>query len=185
MSKICLIKKINGIKLIKYFYSNDNRGDFSKIFSNDFFYKIGFKKKVAQINLSSNIKKGTIRGFHYQKNPKNEEKIIICIRGQILDVLIDIRKQSKNFLKIYKFNLSEKNNNCIFVPKGYAHGFQSLTNNTQIMYITSELYYKHLDTGINPFDKNLKFNWPINVTKFSKRDGLLPFIKNSFKGIKI
>ena len=74
MSKICLIKKINGIKLIKYFCTNDNRGNFSKIFSYDFFYKIGFKKKVAQINLSSNIKKGTIRGFHYQKNPKNEQK---------------------------------------------------------------------------------------------------------------
>jgi len=185
MSKIRLIKNINGIKLLKYFYSRDNRGNFSKIFSSELFYKLGFKNKVAQINLSSNIKKGTIRGFHYQKNPKNEQKIIICIRGRILDVLIDIRKKSKNFLKTYKFNLSEKKNNCIFIPKGYAHGFQSLTDNAQIIYIHSELYYKSLDTGINPFDKNLKFSWPIKVTKYSKRDSLLPFVNNSFKGIKI
>ena len=75
MSKIRLIKNINGIKLLKYFYSRDNRGNFSKIFSSELFYKLGFKNKVAQINLSSNIKKGTIRGFHYQKNPKNEQKI--------------------------------------------------------------------------------------------------------------
>ena len=183
MAKLYLIKKVNQVKLIKYFYSKDTRGDFSKIFSKDIFYKLGFKNKVAQINISTNLKKGTIRGFHYQKKPRNDQKLIICNKGKIFDVAIDLRKKSKNFLKIYKFKLSEKKNNCLFIPKGFAHGFQSLTNNTQIIYIHSELYFKKLDSGINPFDKNLKFKWPIKVKNFSKRDSLLPIINKSFKGL--
>ena len=93
MNKFNLIKENNQIKLIKYFYSKDTRGNFSKIFSEDFFYKIGFKKKIAQINISTNLKKGTIRGFHYQKKPKNEQKLIICNKGKIIDVIIDLRKK--------------------------------------------------------------------------------------------
>ncbi len=183
MKKFTIAKNINGIKLINYFSHNDSRGNFSKIFSSEFFYKLGFKSKVAQINISTNIKKGTVRGFHYQNNPKNEQKILVCNKGSILDVLIDIRKKSKNFLKVYKFYLNEKKNNCLFIPKGFAHGFQSLTSNTQIIYIHSELYYKKLDTGIYPFDKNLEFSWPIKVIKSSKRDRNLPLITKSFRGI--
>ena len=183
MNKFNLIKENNQIKLIKYFYSKDTRGNFSTIFSEDFFYKIGFKKKIAQINISTNLKKGTIRGFHYQKKPKNEQKLIICNKGKIIDVIIDLRKKSKNFLKVYKFILSDTENNCLFIPHGFAHGFQSLTNNTQLIYIHSELYFEKLDTGINPFDKNIKFKWPISVKNLSKRDNSLPFINNSFKGL--
>ena len=98
------------------------------------------------MNISTNIKKGTVRGFHYQKKPRNEQKIVICNKGTILDVLIDLRKKSKNFLKIYNFLLSENKNNCLLIPKGFAHGFQSLTNNTQIIYFHSELYYKKLNS---------------------------------------
>ena len=145
MKKFHIIKSINGIRLVKYFNSKDSRGNFSKIFTSDFFYQQGFKKKISQVNISTNIKKGTVRGFHYQKKPRNEQKIVICNKGTILDVLIDLRKKSKNFLKIYKFLLSENKNNCLLIPKGFAHGFQSLTNNTQIIYFHSELYYKKLD----------------------------------------
>ncbi len=183
MKKLTVIKNMNGIKLVKYFYARDSRGNFSKIFSSDFFNKIGFKKSVSQINISTNLKKGTIRGFHYQKKPKNEQKVIICNKGSILDVLVDVRKNSKTFLKVYKFLLSENKNNCLLVPKGFAHGFQSLTNNTQIIYLHSELYFKKLDTGINPLKNNLRFNWPIKVAKISKRDRSLPLVDNSFKGI--
>ena len=185
MQKISLVKNINGIKLIKYFFSKDSRGSFSKIFSSDSFKKLGFIKKISQINVSSNLKKGTIRGFHYQKKPKNEQKIIICIKGEILDIAIDIKTKSKNFLKTYKFKLSSKKNNCLFIPEGFAHGFQSLTDNTEIIYIHSELYDPKLDTGINPFDKNFNFNWPIKVKNFSKRDELLPKTNNFFKGVNI
>tara|TARA_X000000950_G_C13884802_1_gene648416 strand:- start:327 stop:878 length:552 start_codon:yes stop_codon:yes gene_type:complete len=183
MKKFKIVKNINGIKLIKYFNSNDSRGNFSKIFSSDFFTKLGFKNKVAQINISSNTMRGTVRGFHYQKIPKNDQKILLCNKGSIIDVLIDIRKKSKNFLKIYKFNLNEKKNNCLFIPKGFAHGFQSLTNNTQVIYIHSQLYHKNLDTGIFPFDENLNFKWPEKITKVSMRDKNLPKINSSFKGI--
>ena len=185
MKKINLVKNINGIKLIKYFSSKDSRGYFSKIFSSDSFRKLGFANKVCQINISSNLKKGTVRGFHYQKQPKNEQKIIICIKGEILDIAIDLRNKSKNFLKKYKFKLSDKKCNCLFIPRGFAHGFQSLTNNSQIIYIHSELYSSKLDSGINPFDKSLKINWPIRITNVSKRDKLLPKIDSYFKGINI
>ena len=183
MKKLRIIKSINGIKLVKCFNSKDQRGNFSKIFTSDFFYKQGFKKNISQMNISTNIKKGTVRGFHYQKKPKNEQKIVYCNKGSIIDVLIDLRKKSKYFLKIYKFLLSENKNNCLLIPKGFAHGFQSLTNNTQIIYLHSESYYKKLDAGINPLDKKFNFIWPIKVTEISKRDRSLPIINNLFKGI--
>ena len=81
--------------------------------------------------------------------------------------------------------MSSKKNNCLLIPEGFAHGFQSLTDNTEIIYIHSELYDSKLDTGINPFDKNLKFNWPIKVKIFSKRDELLPKTNNLFRGVNI
>ena len=100
-----------------------------------------------------------------------------------MDVVIDLRKKSKYYLKNYKFLLSENKNNCLFIPAGFAHGFQSLKNNTQIIYFHSELYYKKLDTGINPLDKKINLIWPIKVSEISKRDRSLPVINNSFKGI--
>lgn len=183
MKKFSIIKNINGVKLVKYFNSKDTRGNFSKIFTSDFFYSQGFKKKISQVNISTNIKKGTVRGFHYQKKPRNEQKIVICNKGSILDVVIDLRKKSKYYLKTYKFLLSENKNNCLFIPAGFAHGFQSLKNNTQIIYFHSELYYKKLDTGVNPLHNKFDFTWPIKVTEISKRDRSLPIINNSFKGI--
>ena len=100
-----------------------------------------------------------------------------------MDVVVDLRKKSKYYLKTYKFLLSENKNNCLFIPAGFAHGFQSLKNNTQIIYFHSELYYKKLDTGINPLHNKFDFTWPIKVTEISKRDRSLPIINNSFKGI--
>lgn len=182
MKKIKLIKSINEIKIIKFFHSKDNRGSFKKIFSSDLFKKLGFEEKACQINISTNQKKGTVRGFHYQNHPKNDKKIIYCTKGKILDVAIDIRAKSKNFLKVYKFRLSEKMNCCLLIPKGFAHGFQSLSNNTEMIYIHSETFHPKFDEGLNPFDKNLKFKWPLKVTKFSKRDARLPYTTN-FKGI--
>ena len=98
MKKFHIIKSIKGIRLVKYFNSKDSRGNFSKIFTSDFFYQQGFKKKISQVNISTNIKKGTVRGFHYQNKPRNEQKIVICNKGTILYVLIDLRKNQK-FLK--------------------------------------------------------------------------------------
>lgn len=182
MKKIQLIKNINGIKVIKFFHSKDRRGSFKKIYSSEAFRKYGFTSKACQVNISNNLKKGTVRGFHYQDQPKNDKKIIICTKGKILDIAIDIRTKSKNFLKVYKFNLSEKKNYCLLIPGGFAHGFQSLSNNTEMIYIHSEVYYPNLDTGLNPFDKNLKFKWPLKITKFSIKDSKLPDTIN-FKGI--
>ena len=181
MSKIRLIKNINGIKLLKYFYSRDNRGNFSKIFSSELFYKLDFKNKVAQINLSSNIKKGTIRGFHYQKNPKNEQKIIICIRGRILDVLIDIRKKSPTYGQWFGEYLSSKNRKQLFIPAGFAHGYCVTSNIAKVLYKCNDYYYSDDQYGIIWNDITLNINWPIKNPILSEKDIKLSSFQKKMK----
>lgn len=180
-------KNLKNSTIIKKFQLStykDDRGSFIKIYSLVKSLKKNIDLKVNQINYSTNLKKGTIRGLHYQTQPKNDKKIIICLEGEIFDVIVNIKKKSKDFLKTYKFRLKGENKDCLFIPKGYAHGYQTLTNNTKLLYIHSDEYYKKYDRGINPFDKTLKIKWPLNVSKISTRDMNFDFINKNYEGLK-
>lgn len=163
-------------KSIKY---SDNRGSFTKYFDTKNNEEIFKNFKTQQINFSTNILKGTIRGLHFQNKPYQEKKIVFCIRGKIWDVIIDLRKNSKTYLNWYGMELSNKNSKIIYIPKGFAHGYQTLTNNTEIVYIHDGIYNKEKENGINYKDKQLNIKWPLKVTNISYKDKNLKSLKNA------
>ena len=150
-------------KKIKIKKINDIRGSFLKILS----YKqkkIILNNQISEINISINKKKGTIRGMHYQSRFK-EKKIVYCLKGKIIDYCINVKNNKK-----YKFFLDEKDKDFLYVPENFAHGFQTLKNNTILIYIPSNLYSKKYEKSINPFSKKINIKWPIKKYVISKKD---------------
>ena len=164
--------KFKDLLIIKYKKNQDERGFFSKLYDEKEFKKINISK-IIQINFSENFKKGTLRGMHYQKKPYEEEKIIKCISGSVYDVVIDLRKNSKTYLMTFSYNL-KNDNTLIFIPRGFAHGFQSLENNTLLMYLHGNIYRPKHQRGILFDSKIFNINWPIKKKIISQRDKNFP-----------
>ena len=133
---------IENVHEIKSKIFDDKRGSFLSCFkeNEELFKNVWLDKKICQINLSLTRKKGTIRGLHYQEKPYQESKLIRCLRGKVWDVVIDLRKNSKTYKKWFSLELCSSKNNAIFVPEGCAHGFQSLQDNCELLYIHSNNY---------------------------------------------
>ena len=155
----------------------DIRGDFSRFFCKDISKKLKINKNIVQVSISNNLKKGTIRGMHYQKYPYMEDKYVSCVNGKLFDVIVDLRKHSKNYLNSYYYVLSEKNKNTLYIPKGFAHGFQTLVDNTIIIYGMTKPYKKEFQAGVRYNDPKLNISWPLNKIIISKKDKNFDFIK--------
>ena len=149
---------------------NDKRGYFSRIYCKDSFKKKGLNYNWPQLNKSFNKKKYTFRGLHYQKKPYEEVKIVKCIRGEIIDLALDIRKKSKTYLKLIEIKLSSNENSLLYLPKGIAHGFLTTKNNTEIFYMHSKNYSKQSSVGINIFDKKIKTKIKKKIKIISTKD---------------
>jgi len=160
----------------------DDRGFFSRIYCKKEFAQI-CTKEIVQINQSVNLEKGTIRGMHYQASPFMENKMIKCIQGSVFDVVVDIRKKSPTFLKWFGVTLSRENNKLIYIPEGFAHGFQTLEDKTELLYLHTEYYSPQHERGIHFNDPVIKINWPVGLTNYSVKDFNFPFISNEFIGI--
>ena len=173
---------VEEIKLVNHKVFNDNRGSFSKLYSTNNKSFLNKDITIKQINISHNMKVGTVRGLHFQNPPVIEEKIVTCLKGSIFDVVVDLRKESKNFLKWQSISLSEKDNFSIYIPKGFAHGFQTLEVNTSLLYFHSEDYVSAADNGINPLDPFLNINWPIEISEISDKDSNQKKIDETFLG---
>ena len=169
-----LIKKTNfrDLLIIHKNFFNDSRGYFYRDYCTKELRSINFK--VKQTNISFNKKKFTLRGFHRQLPPFEEEKIITCISGEILNVSIDMRKKSKTFLKVFKKKLSEKNNLSVFLPKGFANAYMTLKNNTKILYYMSAYYKPSKEKSIRYNDKFFSIKWPNKPKCISKKDLSIP-----------
>jgi len=176
---------LEGLKLLTRSPISDERGFFARLFCSDELKLANWTKPISQINLSYTKKKGTVRGMHYQNPPYAEMKVISCIKGSIWDVAIDLRSSSPTFMKWESFELSESNGQALFIPPGYAHGFQSLTDDAELIYFHSSPYNKDAERGVNPTDPLVGINWPIKISTISKRDEDMAFISNTFKGVEI
>lgn len=175
--------KIIDLVIIKPNISKDLRGTFSRTFCiNEFKNKIKFKK-IKQINYSTSTKKGTLRGMHYQINPFKEGKIVRCMNGEIFDVIVDLRKNSKSFLQKEYFRLNNKNNYQLYIPRGCAHGFQTLSKDVEILYLHDELFDKKSSSGINYSDPMLDIKWPLPISNISLKDKKNKYLDKSFIGI--
>ena len=164
--------------LINYKNNVDNRGAFLSFFKEDspLINKIWGRRNIKQINMSINKKKGTVRGMHYQREPFQEAKIVNCVKGKIHDILVDIREDSSNYLKAIEFVLSAEESSALFVPEGYAHGFQVLEEDTQLLYLHSGNWSASHDSGIRWSDPKLRIQWPLKVTEMSIRDQTHPLL---------
>jgi len=163
----------------------DNRGFFLRSFCKNDFKEIGLSKEIVQINHTKTYNKGAFRGFHFQYPPFAETKIIRCIKGKVLDIFIDLRFNSPTFLQNYRVELSEKNLKTVFIPEGFAHGFQVLEDNSEMLYFHTAFYNKEYEGGLNYLDPKLSISLPIEITEISERDKNHQFINQNFKGIKI
>ena len=184
MEKKLNIKNTNfeGLFIIEPNIFEDNRGSFSRIFcENELSSILDFN--IKQINHSVTSKRGTIRGLHFQYEPNSEIKMIKCVKGSVFDVVVDIRRNSETFLKVFSIELSEFNNKIIFIPKGFAHGFQALEDNTELIYLHSSLYKPSNEGALNPVDRILDITWPEDISNISEKDKNHPFITDKFKGI--
>ena len=161
----------------------DSRGWFARTFCKEEFLQINHNKEWLQLNHSFSSEKGTIRGMHFQLPPHSEIKLVRCIAGKVFDVIIDLRKDSETFLQWFGVELSAENKRMIYIPEGFAHGFQTLTDNCELIYHHSAYYKSDMEMGMNINDPKIKINWPIEATVVSERDKSHDFITNNFKGI--
>jgi dTDP-4-dehydrorhamnose 3,5-epimerase len=176
---------IDGLNIIERLPILDSRGFFERFYCFNLFKNLGIDLGVTQINHSMSHKTGTLRGLHYQVPPFSEIKYVSCIRGEIFDVAVDLRKDSPTFLNWHAEVLSETNNKSLFIPEGFAHGFQSLKEDSEILYIVSNEYSKESERNINPFDIKLKIEWPLNVSDMSEKDKTSPDIAEDFQGLEL
>lgn len=161
----------------------DERGWFARYYCKEEFREIGHSKEWAQMNHSFSSKQGTIRGMHFQKEPYGEIKLVRCIAGTVFDVIIDLRKNSPTFLHWFGTELSAQNKRSLYIPEGFAHGFQCLSERCELLYHHSEVYQPDAEAGIRYDDPVVSINWPLPVSVISERDISHPLLSNEFKGI--
>jgi dTDP-4-dehydrorhamnose 3,5-epimerase len=174
---------INNLETVTRSPVQDSRGNFDKLFCEADFSRYNKNISISQINLSRTNKLGTLRGLHYQKFPFLEKKIVSCVRGKIFDVVIDIRQDSPTFLKHYSIILSSESDKSVLIPEGFAHGFQSLEDNCEVLYMHTNTYQPDYEAGLNCFDPKLKIDWPLPVSNISKRDSEFENLTSDFLGI--
>ncbi len=176
---------ISGLKVIERKPIGDRRGFLARIFCDSHLRSAGWEKPIAQINQTVTHKKGTVRGMHFQNAPHTEMKLISCIQGEIWDVAVDLRKNSPTFLKWHAEKLSAENCRALLIPEGFAHGFQTLSDDCELIYLHSASYSPEAEAGIRPNDSYLKIAWPLDFFEISTRDAEHPLLNDQFTGIGI
>jgi dTDP-4-dehydrorhamnose 3,5-epimerase len=162
--------KLKGAFLIDLERREDSRGFFARAFCQKEFAAHGLKSTIAQANVAFNIKKGTLRGMHFQFPPAGETKLVRCTRGAILDIIVDLRPESVTYLQHISVELNEENQRSLYVPERFAHGYQALRDNTDTSYQVGEFYTPSAESGLLHNDPKLNLEWPLPVTVISDKD---------------
>ena len=179
----CFEGPLKGLKIIHRKALEDEHGFLSRVFCAETFSQYGFGKAVNQINQSLTKQLGSVRGLHYQLTPYAEIKLVSCIKGEVFDIAVDLRKDSPTFLHWHGGILSEKNQRSLLIPEGFAHGFQTLTDDCEMLYLHSAPYEKESESAINIADPKLAITLPLAITDISERDKSYPMIDHNFEGI--
>jgi len=162
--------KLKGAFIIEPEFKKDKRGFFARSFCQKEFERHGLKFNIVQSNISYNKKKGTIRGMHYQITPYEEKKLISFPKGAIYDVIIDLRPRSSTYCQWFGLELNAKNHKMLYIPKGFAHGFQTIEDNCIIYYQMSQYYQPKAARGVRWNDPVFKIKWPIKNIIISEKD---------------
>lgn len=167
---------IAGAYLIELEPRADNRGSFARAFCLREFaaHKIAFP--VAQCNLARTTHAGLVRGLHYQEAPAEEQKLVRCVSGAVFDTLVDMRANSPTFKTVYSARLDPENRKALFVPGGVAHGYQTLADNTEFLYMTDQFYAPGVENGVRFDDPSLAIAWPLPPRDVAERDRQWPLV---------
>ncbi|WDP88649.1 MAG: dTDP-4-dehydrorhamnose 3,5-epimerase [Desulfobacter sp.] len=163
----------------------DSRGFFSRVYCQAELEKRHLFGNIVQINHSKTTEKGSVRGLHFQKPPASEIKLVKCIQGAVFDVIVDIRKNSITFLNWFGTTLTKENMKMLYIPKGFAHGFQTLKPDTELIYLHTEFYTPGLEGGLHFKDPALSIEWPLTINSVSKRDQSFEFINDTYIGLSL
>ena len=162
--------KLKGAFIIELDRKMDERGFFARAFCQNEFREHGLRPIIAQANLASNARKGTLRGMHFQYPPAAESKLVRCTRGAILDIIVDLRPESPTYLDHISVELNEDNMRALYVPERFAHGYQALRDNTDTSYQVGEFYTPNAEGGLRHDDPRLGLTWPLPVSVISSKD---------------
>ena len=176
---------IAGLRVIKRKPLGDRRGYLERLFCQETLNSILHSKTIRQINHTFTKKKGTVRGLHFQYMPYTETKIVSCLKGKIWDVAVDLRKGSPTFMQHHSVTLSEDNFKSFIVPDGFAHGFQTLTEDCEMLYFHTNEYVPEAEGSLNVNDPALDINWPLDIQEISDRDQNHPFVAEGFEGVQL
>jgi dTDP-4-dehydrorhamnose 3,5-epimerase len=176
---------ISGLKIVERTPRSDARGFLARLFCAEELLAAGWNKPIAQINQTLTRRSGAVRGMHFQFPPHAEMKLVSCIRGEVFDVAVDLRRGSSTFLKWFGANLSADNGRALLIPEGFAHGFQALTEDCELLYLHSCAYHAASEGGVNPEDPRVAISWPCPIAEMSARDRGHPMLPPDFLGIAL
>ena len=164
---------LDGVILIERKPMADERGFFERLYCEHELREAGLVVPIVQVNHTLTRRKATVRGMHFQKPPHAEIKVISCLRGEAFDVAVDLRPESPTFLRWHGEVLSSENHHSLVIPKGFAHGFQTLTNDCEMLYFHTEPFAPEAEDGIHPRDETISIDWPEAIAEISDRDSRL------------
>jgi dTDP-4-dehydrorhamnose 3,5-epimerase len=175
---------LEGLKLVERKPLGDSRGSFARLYCAAELQSI-WPGPISQINHTCTAARGTVRGLHYQTPPHSERKHVSCLRGSVWDVVVDLRAGSPTFLQWHAEMLSAENCRALLVPEGFAHGFQTLSDDVEMIYLHSVPHVAEAEAGVSPFDSVLGIPWPETVSAVSDRDKSHPPLAASFAGLNL
>jgi len=176
---------LDGLYRVQRQRLGDARGYLSRLFCHQELARIGWPEPIAQVNHSHTALRGTLRGLHFQYPPHAEAKLVSCLRGAVWDVAVDVRAGSPTFLRWHAQELSADNATALLIPPGFAHGFQSLSDDVDLLYCHSAAYAPDAEGGLNALDKSLAIAWPLDVTERSARDFAMKPLDGEFEGVRL
>lgn len=176
---------IPGLVVVESTRRIDERGSFTRLYCQEELGEIIGARQIVQINHSRTKVVGAVRGLHYQRGTHAEMKLVRCVKGKVWDVAVDLRAGSSTFLQWHAEELSETNAQMIVIPEGFAHGFQVLEEDSELLYLHTALYSPAEERGIRPMDPGLSINWPLAIADLSDRDRNHPLLNSEFTGLVV
>ncbi len=174
---------IAGLQVLQRKPLGDDRGYLERVFCAEELDALLAGRRIVQINHTLTASRGTVRGMHFQHRPHAEIKIVSCLRGEVFDVAVDLRGDSPTFLRWHAEALSADNHRTLVIPEGFAHGFQTLTDDCEMLYFHTAAYHAPAEGGLNPSDPRLAVHWPLPVEGVSPRDASHPMLDGTFTGL--
>jgi dTDP-4-dehydrorhamnose 3,5-epimerase len=180
-----LATPLAGLLLVQHQLVEDGRGFLSRVYEADVFAAAGMAKPIVHVNHTMTRPRGAVRGMHFQRAPHAEMKLVTCVRGEVFDVSVDLRRRSATFLRWHGEVLSAANHRSVLIPEGFAHGFQVLTDECELLYLHTAPFEQAAEGAVSATDPRVAISWPIPIADMSDRDRHHPLVAADFEGFDL